>query len=137
MMARDLRFCPYCGKLVNYNEHDCPSLKKRRNQDAKQATSNDKKTSKELTSRRWRSFRQYIILRDGGKCQRCAIKLGLNTYSHLEIHHIKPRINYPELLFDENNCITLCKQCNDHLALNGLDFDWQPPEHKEELDPKL
>lgn len=136
-MSKDLRICTNCHKLVDFDHHDCPALKAKQLKQAKITSENDKRTSKQLTSQRWRRFRQYIILRDGGKCQRCATKLGINTFDHLEIHHIKPRINYPELLFDENNCITLCKQCNDHLALNGLDFDWEPPEHLEELDPIL
>ena len=29
-----------------------------------------------------------------------------------EVHHIKPVIEYPELSFDEDNCMALCSQCH-------------------------
>lgn len=135
-MSEHKIICPYCHKIVDKYTHDCPVKKEKDNQQAKIYRQNEKWSAKELSSQRWRNFRKDIILRDGGVCQRCKYLLGLNNSSQLEIHHIKPRIKFPDLMYDESNVITLCKQCNDHLGLNGLDFDWQPP-HNDKLEPKL
>lgn len=61
-------------------------------------------------------------------CQRCYIKYGIINGDELQVHHIKPRITHPELMYDEDNVITLCKSCNVQLGLNGIDFDWEVPE---------
>lgn len=79
-----------------------------------------------LHSTRWEKFRKHVIAADRGHCQRCIIKFNRYTYENLEVHHIKPRDIYPELTFDENNVITLCKSCNLELGLNGIDFPWNP-----------
>ncbi|WP_009968574.1 HNH endonuclease, partial [Bacillus subtilis] len=56
-------------------------------------------------------------------CQRCLIKYSIVNSSELQVHHIKPRIDYPELMFEESNLITLCKTCNLQLGTSGeLDF---------------
>ena len=135
-MVKHRVICPYCNKIVDKNNHDCPVLKKIKNKKAKEYQKNEEWSAKELTSQKWRNYRKMIILRDGGICQRCKYLLGINNSDNLEIHHIKPRIKYPELMYDDNNVITLCKQCNDHLGLNGLDFDWKP-QQADWLDPKL
>ena len=79
-------------------------------------------------SRRWRSFRKTIIHRDGNLCQRCFRKYNIINGDSLEVHHIKPRIDYPELMYDELNVVTLCKTCNLQLGTNGIDFEWETPE---------
>lgn len=47
-------------------------------------------------------------------CQRCQY---LNQVTHasvykLSVHHIRGRIKYPELVFDESNLLTLCSGCH-------------------------
>lgn len=86
----------------------------------------ESESTKQLRSKRWHYFRQQIILRDGGECQRHLKLFGEHVYYPLEVHHIKPREFYPKLMYDEDNVVTICKSCNSHLALNGIDFDFKP-----------
>ena len=48
-----------------------------------------------------------MFARDGYTCQACE-KKGIRV----EAHHIKEQSNYPELRFDVNNGITLCRDCH-------------------------
>lgn len=51
------------------------------------------------------------------------------------MHHIKSRKNFPELMFDDENLITLCKTCNLQLGTKDkLDFEIR---NKEELEFNL
>ena len=92
-----------------------------------------KKESREvekiLATSRWQKKRAWIKKRDHYFCQRCWYKYGMYNSEQLEVHHIKNRIDYPELIFDDNNLITICKTCNLQLgSATKLDFDWKPME---------
>lgn len=54
----------------------------------------------------WITLRSEIIKRDCGKCWKCQ-----DTH-RLEVHHIASRARYPELEFDEFNCVVLCHKCH-------------------------
>ena len=54
---------------------------------------------------KWIKFRLIILQRDHFKCRRCGKIAKV-------IHHIKSRKEFPELIFDENNVIALCKSCH-------------------------
>ena len=57
-----------------------------------------------------REFLRRILLRDGYKCVRCdAVNTGKRS---LHVHHKKPWAGNPELRFDENNVVTLCRKCH-------------------------
>lgn len=116
--------CMSCGKLHLFNE-TCPCRKDiNRNDYQKDYYKKNKEVLAPLTSSRWRKLRSIIIKRDGSRCQRCFVKYGIITIDTLQVHHIKPRIKYPELIFDESNCITLCKTCNLQLGTQEqLDFE--------------
>ena len=58
-------------------------------------------------SRMYKQWRRQVFQRDNYFCQFCGIK---GTY--LEAHHIKSWADYPELRFDLNNGMTLCKECH-------------------------
>jgi len=57
-----------------------------------------------------------------GKCVLCG------NISKLEMHHIEPWVERPELRFDAKNCVTLCKSC--HARVGNA-------HHKEEYKPVL
>lgn len=50
--------------------------------------------------------RTAIMNRDNNECQLCGSK------TKLQPHHILPKKEYPELICDINNIITLCKDCH-------------------------
>lgn len=54
-----------------------------------------------------RAWRQKVYERDGFLCQNCKIK-----GNRLNAHHIIPWASNPDLRFDINNGITLCKSCH-------------------------
>jgi len=50
--------------------------------------------------------REMVFKRDNYECQQCGLDMKLN------MHHIKPVKDFPELVDDLNNLITLCKSCH-------------------------
>jgi 5-methylcytosine-specific restriction endonuclease McrA len=120
-MAQRSRVCS-CGRIVPING-TCSCKKKANNEAKRRYYEQNKDLIKPLKTARWRKLRSLIIKRDNGCCQRCLIKYGIINTENLEVHHIKPRSEYPELMFEESNLITLCKTCNLQLGTNGLDFE--------------
>ncbi|MEH7613868.1 HNH endonuclease [Gottfriedia acidiceleris] len=113
-----------CGKIVEGSVSNCICKKRTRVKTAAEIERN-----KVLTTTNWRNFRKSIIQRDGAVCQRCLIKYQMINSSSLEVHHVKPRINYPELTFERSNCVTLCKLCNTQLGKKEqLDFNYEVKE---------
>ena len=132
-----LRVCSFCHKRydVDGEEHLCDEKLKFQRAQEKKHREKSKLAGKAINSTRWHAFRKKIIIRDGGYCQRCYAQNKIYTTESLEVHHIKPRIFFPELTFDESNCITLCKSCNIELGLDGIDFE--RPEMKPLNEPSL
>lgn len=64
----------------------------------------------------WKQFLRQIYRRDGFCCVRCrAPKSGPKS---LHAHHIKPWAGNPDLRFNENNVVTLCRRCHDWVHSN-------------------
>ncbi|MCP3686754.1 MAG: HNH endonuclease [bacterium] len=67
-------------------------------------------------SQRWRDKHEYklwresVYKRDGYTCQHCGTS-GCKVYAH----HIKEGKDYPELRYDVDNGICLCKKCHDSI----------------------
>lgn len=119
------KVCPRCGKIIEHNK-DCSCFERKEYQ--KQYEQRNQQ-NKEIRSARWSRKRKYIIKRDGGICQRCYIKYGIINSEDLQVHHIKPRIKYPELTYEDSNLICICRTCNLRLGTKEqLDFDWKPNE---------
>ncbi|HDO20107.1 MAG TPA: HNH endonuclease [Candidatus Bathyarchaeota archaeon] len=55
----------------------------------------------------YNEWRKFVYKRDNWTCQKCLIK-----QKHPIAHHIKNFAEYPELRFDINNGITLCRSCH-------------------------
>lgn len=122
------KICKHCGQIVDEN-HSCEKLEEKKekyNKYKRDYYKKNKETLKSLTTVRWRKLRKHIISRDNNMCLRCSIKYGIINGDDLQVHHIKPRILFPELIYDENNLVTLCKTCNIQLGLSGIDFEWKP-----------
>lgn len=86
-----------------------------------------KEAERILSTNRWQKKREWIKKRDHFFCQRCWCKFGIYNAEQLEVHHIKNRIEYMELAFDDDNLITICKTCNLQLgSATKLDFNWTP-----------
>lgn len=119
------KVCSKCGKIINSNErcgckHYYPKsqIKKR------------SESTKALSRKKWLEKRKKIIRRDNHLCQRCLIKYKRYNFDNLQVHHIKSREHYPELMYDDDNLTTLCQTCNIQLGVKDeLDFEW---ENKEE-----
>jgi 5-methylcytosine-specific restriction endonuclease McrA len=115
------RICS-CGNIVNEYEK-CPCKKVQRKPKA------EIERNKDLTTTKWKKFRMQIIARDGAHCKHCVAKYNLITASNLQVHHIKPRIEYPELMYEASNCVTLCRRCNtEYGTVEQLDFAFTPKE---------
>ena len=119
-----LRICPWCKKKYNENETcTCRLEKENQNEYRKEYYEKNKEQLKILTSARWRKLRLRIIQRDGAICQRCFYKYNFINGEELQVHHIKSRKDFPELTYEPNNLLTICKKCNAELGTtNKLDF---------------
>lgn len=69
-------------------------------------------------SPQYKSWRADVFERDNYTCQHCG-KVGGN----INAHHIKPFSVYPELRFDVNNGVTLCKDC--HIQIHKIEREWE------------
>lgn len=58
-------------------------------------------------SKRMQDWRKSVFKRDNWTCQDCGIR-----GSYLEAHHIKSFKDFPELRFELENGLTLCKECH-------------------------
>jgi 5-methylcytosine-specific restriction endonuclease McrA len=74
--------------------------------------------AKQLLTKKWKTKRDKIKKRDGGKCTKCGNK------NNLEVHHKKYTYGKKAWEYPDSNLITLCSIC--HYA-----------EHQEENDNKL
>lgn len=121
-----MKRCPKCRKKIHIGETcECQkdNRRKTKNNSSKKYYDENKEYVNKIKNAKWRRLRKLIIERDGGYCQRCYILYKTFTVDRLEVHHIKPRIDFPELVYDDKNLITICKQCNIDLGTaHELDF---------------
>ena len=59
-----------------------------------------------------KAWRNAIFERDNYTCQWCGARSKKGETVYLEAHHIKLWVDYPELRFDLNNGVTLCRECH-------------------------
>lgn len=58
------------------------------------------------------TWRKQVFIRDNYTCQHCSDKSGNGHKVILNAHHIKFFKHFPELRYDADNGITLCKKCH-------------------------
>jgi 5-methylcytosine-specific restriction endonuclease McrA len=66
----------------------------------------------------YKEWRRTVFERDNYTCKQC----GNKESGSFEAHHILPRRDYQELMYDINNGITLCKKC--HEATFGKEMNF-------------
>lgn len=115
----------FCGNIIAHDEICKCKAKGHRNKYQNEYYHKNKEILSPLNTSRWKKLRLVIIKRDKGHCQRCSIKYGVINGANLQVHHIKPRIDYPELIWEESNLITVCKTCNLQLGISGI-LDFKP-----------
>lgn len=110
-----------CGKIIPEESRcSCKKIAKRNYMREYQRKHKDNP----LKTTRWTKLRKKVLKRDGYLCQRCLYKYNVLNSTELQAHHIRSRKNYPELVFVEENIITLCGTCNRQLGTSDkLDFE--------------
>lgn len=130
------KFCN-CGRKIELTEkcERCEAARKQEKNAYERAYNKRRaEVQKPLKTARWHKLRRFIIHRDKGVCQRCLALCDVFNSKDLQVHHIKPRVKYPELIFDESNLITLCRTCNLELGVREeLDFTRQFEDEEREF----
>lgn len=72
------------------------------------------------SSSEYRAWRNEVLERDAYTCVLCGRD---ETNSELNVHHIKPFSLYPELRFEVNNGLALCKEC--HINVHKNRREWE------------
>lgn len=75
-----------------------------------------------LESYEWRRVRMVVLKRDGARCACCGATPADGV--RMNVDHIKPRKNFPELALDPRNLQVLCEVCN-HGKGNWDQTDWR------------
>lgn len=78
----------------------------------------------------WNYFRLMVFNRDRYVCTKCGVS---EYHSTLQVHHIKRVRTNPHLLFDIDNCVTLCRKCHKKLhdeaqTMYEEEIDYDEPE---------
>lgn len=60
----------------------------------------------------WKDLRLQVLQKYGRRCQCCGAKPEKTNKVVINVDHIKPLRNYPELALDINNLQVLCSDCN-------------------------
>lgn len=69
--------------------------------------------SKDYKRKQWENKTKTIKKRDGFTCQECR-RYGKSMDAEC-VHHIFPADKYPELFYNNNNLISLCKACHNKM----------------------
>lgn len=128
------KICSGCGKIIDFSKK-CECMKEKEKERSRYNSRNATKSQKLLNTTKWRKLRKQILNRDNHYCQRCLHKFGIINGDSLEVHHIKPRNKYIELMYEPSNLITLCSTCNLQIGTKEeLDFEIN---EKEEIEYNL
>ena len=98
------RSCQYCGRFHSVG-YECPMRPKRKKQGKREA-------EQTRSSYAWQKKREAIKKRDHYLCV-YSLSQGRIVYGELEVHHITPLEERPDLAFEDGNLITLCKEVHE------------------------
>lgn len=74
---------------------------------------NDIRNTKE-----YKNWRLTVFRRDGFACKKC----GKSKSGFLQAHHIRPKRDFPNLVYEVSNGITLCKTCHENVSQKEYDY---------------
>ena len=69
------------------------------------------------TTQEHQEWRHAVLERDHRTCQMCG-----ETDAIMQAHHIVPYCDHPEVAYELENGITLCKQC--HMSIRGHEYEY-------------
>ncbi|MFA0816014.1 MAG: HNH endonuclease [Anaerofustis sp.] len=87
-----------------------------------------KKADNRYKNKRWDRKRAAILKRDGYRCQEC--KRYGRSATATTVHHINPLEDYPQLMYADDNLLSLCGSCHDQMhdrvnnILTSLGLQW-------------
>jgi 5-methylcytosine-specific restriction endonuclease McrA len=117
--AKVVNKCKYCGKEIIttksinkvYCNNECRNLDYRNTHKGELSYfwqgGKTKESKLRKTDSQYKEWRKKVFERDNYICQHCG-----NHTRDLEPHHIKEQCNYPGLIYDVDNGITLCHECH-------------------------
>jgi 5-methylcytosine-specific restriction endonuclease McrA len=78
----------------------------------------------------WAAWRKQVFQRDGYRCIMCprtpAAALAFRALrKHLEPHHIRRKIDFPQLMYEVDNGVTLCNSCHKMVTGSEAAFEAQ------------
>ena len=116
LLMGNVTSCPICGyrrtsiKMTGaLNPHWDPDLTDEQRKDRID------RIERVMDSPEYRKWRWTVFRRDNYTCQICGKKVS----GHIEAHHIKSWKDYPDLRYDIDNGITLCKECHKEIHKVG------------------
>lgn len=68
----------------------------------------------------WQQRRLDILERDNYECQHCKEEGRVTTGERLIVHHKKELKDFPNLMFEEDNLITVCFSCHEKIHERGM-----------------
>lgn len=68
----------------------------------------------EKAKQKWEEVHQKVLQRDNNKCIIC-------KKPATQVHHIHLRSKRKDLMYSENNLVSLCDKCHNHQSLDGLE----------------
>ena len=125
----EIKWCIYCGKKFKtyerkrkiYCSQKCRDLdwrEKKKGEKSHLWKGGKTKQNQILRSRaEYKEWRNGIFKRDNWQCQNCGTKSKKGKKVYLHAHHLKSVAEYPELIYEVSNGITLCDKCH-HLMHN-------------------
>lgn len=68
-----------------------------------------------LMDQKFNKVKSKILMTRGNSCQMCGIPYSGES---LQMHHVKPVTKFPELRYDPQNILVVCKECHKQIHSN-------------------